>query len=167
VIGTLDVNLQTLTRGVQLAVRAAVAGGLAVAIAQLFKVEYPIYAFLAAVIATDLTPAQSRQLGLRRILATLVGATCGATLSPLLPPGPWAIGLSVLVAMLISEVLQARDGAKVAGFICGIVVLDRNAEPWLYAYLRFIETALGVAVAWAISYVPKLIRIDEPGGQAK
>jgi uncharacterized membrane protein YgaE (UPF0421/DUF939 family) len=96
-----------------------------------------------------------------------VGATCGAVLSPLLPPGPLAIGLGVLLAMLISELLQARDGAKVAGFISGIIMLDHSPEPWLYAYQRFIETALGVAVAWAISYVPKLIRIEEPAGQAK
>ncbi len=100
-------------------------------------------------------------------MATAVGASCGATLSPVFGPGPWAIGLSVLLAMLMSELLQGRDGAKVAGYICGIVVLDHSAEPWLYAYHRFIETALGVAVAWAVSYVPKLIRIDEPGAEEK
>jgi uncharacterized membrane protein YgaE (UPF0421/DUF939 family) len=162
-----DVNWRTLVRGLQLAVRAAVAAGVAVAVAQFFKFEYPIYAFLAAVIATDLTPSQSRQLGLRRIVATMVGATCGALLSPILPPGPWGIGLSVLIAMLTSELLQARDGAKVAGFICGIIVLDHSPEPWLSAYGRFIETALGVAAAWAISYVPKLIRMDETKEQGK
>ena len=47
-------------RGVQLAIRAAVAAGLSVAIAQLFNLQYPIYAFLTAIIVTDLTPSESR-----------------------------------------------------------------------------------------------------------
>jgi len=159
------VNFQTLISGVQLALRAAVAAGLSIALAQLFNLEYPIYSFLAAVIVTDLTPSQSRLLGLRRILSTIVGAICGAALSPVLPPGPWAIGLSILVAMLVCQLLQAQEGAKVAGYICGIVVLDHSAEPWLYAYFRFTETVLGVVVAWMISYFPKLIHIDESGGK--
>ena len=65
------------------------------------------------------------------------------------------------MAMLICQVLQARDGAKVAGYICGIIVFDHSAEPWQYAFFRFIETSLGVAVAWLISYVPKLIQLEQ------
>jgi uncharacterized membrane protein YgaE (UPF0421/DUF939 family) len=160
-----DVNWRTLVSGMQLAGRAALAASLSLAIAQLLKLEYPIYAMLAAVIVTDLTPSQSRQLGLRRIVATLVGAVCGAALSPVLPPGPWAIGIGILSAMLICELLRTRDGAKVAGYICGIVLFDHSAEPWLYAFYRLIETGLGIAVAWLISYVPKLIRIEEAGGK--
>jgi uncharacterized membrane protein YgaE (UPF0421/DUF939 family) len=158
-----DMNVETFTTGVQLAVRAAAAAGLSIAIARLLGLEYPIYSFLAAVIATDLSPSQSRQLGLRRLGATVVGAACGATLSPLLAPGAWAIAIGILVAMLISQLLQAREGAKVAGYICGIVLLDHSAEPWLYAYFRLIETGLGVAAAWMVSYVPKLIRTEQSG----
>ena len=44
----------------QLAFRTAIAAGLAVAIAQLFRLEYPLYALIAAVIVTDLSPSQTR-----------------------------------------------------------------------------------------------------------
>jgi len=143
-----------------LAFRAGVAGALATWIAMVLSLQYPIYAFIAAVIVTDLSPAQSRRLGLRRILATVIGAVCGAALSQLLGPGPVAVGIAVVVAMLLGTLLGAGDGARVAGYICGIVVLDHTAEPWLYATQRFVETALGVIVAWGISYVPKLVRPD-------
>ena len=143
--------------GVQLAVRAGVAGGLATWAAQLLGMEHPIYAFIGAVIVTDLSPAQSQSLGLRRILATAVGSVCGAALSQLLGPGPGVTGASVVFAMLLGYLLGAGDAAKVAGYICGIVMLDHAAEPWLYSAQRFLETVLGVSVAWAISYVPKLI----------
>jgi uncharacterized membrane protein YgaE (UPF0421/DUF939 family) len=143
--------------GFQLALRAGVAGGLATWAAHLLGMEHPIYAFIGAVIVTDLSPAQSQSLGLRRILATAVGSLCGAALSQLLGPGPAAVGLSVIVAMLAGYALGAGDAAKVAGYICGIVVLDHSVEPWLYAGQRFLETVLGVLIAWGISYIPKLI----------
>jgi len=154
-------NIHSLTPGVQLALRASVAAALSLAIAQTLKLEFPIYAFIAAVIVTDLTPSQSRALGLRRMAATAVGAVCGAALTPYLSNGPWSLGAGILIAMLACHVVGARDGARVAGYICGIVILDHSHEPWTYAFYRFIETVIGVAVAWMISYVPKLIRQDE------
>jgi uncharacterized membrane protein YgaE (UPF0421/DUF939 family) len=158
-----DVKSKQLLSGLQLAARASVGAGLSMGIATLLGLEYPIYAFIAAVIVTDLSPAQSRQLGLRRIVATIVGAICGAALSFVLPQEAWAIAVGVLVAMLLTQAVGAPDGAKVAGYICGLVVLLHNANPWEYAFFRFIETVLGVIVAWLISYVPKLIRLEEDG----
>jgi uncharacterized membrane protein YgaE (UPF0421/DUF939 family) len=86
-----------------------------------------------------------------------VGGVTGAALSMVLPSTPWAIGGGVLAAMLLCDLLGAREGAKIAGYICGLIVLEHSAEPWNDALLRMIETALGVTVAWVIAYVPKLI----------
>jgi uncharacterized membrane protein YgaE (UPF0421/DUF939 family) len=141
----------------QLALRAAVGASVSYALAQTLGLDHPIFAFTAAVIVTDLSPAQSRELGLRRLAATLVGGVAGAALSMVLPSTPWAIGAGVLGAMLLCDLLGAREGAKIAGYICGLIVLEHNAEPWHDALYRVIETALGVSVAWAIAYVPKLI----------
>ena len=151
-----------LTRNFQLAIRSAVAASLSLAIAQHFKLEYPLFAVIAAVIATDLTPARSRQLGIIRLVSTAVGAVCGLMLGFVLPSGPLAIGFSILVAMLVCQLLPASSGARVAGYICAIVVFTVEGEPWRYAFFRFVETALGVGVAWMISYVPKLFPADEP-----
>ena len=129
------------------------------AIAQLLNLQFPIYALVAAVIVTDLEPSQTRRLGLTRIMATVVGAMCGATLSPILPPGPIAIGISILIAMLICQISPVRDGAKAPDYTCAIVVLNYSEGPWEYAFFRLLRLFI---VAWAISYVPKLIRADEP-----
>src|SRR5882757_4882798 len=158
-----DVKMEWTTGATQLAVRASVAATVSLAMARVLQLDYPIYAFLAAIIATDLTPLQSRQLGLRRLIATVVGAVCGALGSPILPQEAWAIGFGILVAMFISQLLQVRTGAKMAGYICAIVMLHYGSEPWTYALLRLIETALGVIVAWAISYVPKLLHTEPVG----
>jgi uncharacterized membrane protein YgaE (UPF0421/DUF939 family) len=155
------VDLQRLTKGAQLSLRAAVGAGVSLALAGLLQLDYPIYALIAAVIVTDLSPAQSRQLGLQRLAATVVGAACGATLVPLLPPAPWAIGLGILIAMLICNLVQLWAGAKLAGYVCGIVMLTFSSEPWIYALYRVIETLLGISVAVLISFIPKLLRTGE------
>ena len=141
--------------------RAAVAAAFAVAIARYFSFSYPIFAFIAAVLVTDLSAAESRRLGFVRMIATVVGASWGALLSPILPSGALAIGFSVLLAMTTCQVFAGAGGARVAAFICGIIILDNPSEPWLYALHRLEETALGVTVGWAISFVPKLFDFGE------
>jgi uncharacterized membrane protein YgaE (UPF0421/DUF939 family) len=149
-------------KDVQLALRASAAAGLALAIAETLELQHPIYAMIAAVIATDLSPAESRKLALRRLAATAAGAFCGALLSASLGPGPLPAALSIFAAMLVSSLLHAQEGARVAGYICGLVVLYHGEEPWTYAYFRFVETILGIAIAVLISAVPKLLRHREP-----
>lgn len=148
----------------QLAVRASVAAAVSLLAADLLDLQYPIYAFIAAVIVTDLEPGQTRELGMRRILSTVIGAATGAALAFLLPPGPVSIGVAIFAAMMLGNLMQVRGGAKVAGYICGIVLLDHSSQPWIYAIHRLAETLIGVAVAWAVSYVPKLLGREKEGG---
>jgi uncharacterized membrane protein YgaE (UPF0421/DUF939 family) len=145
---------------VQLTLRASVAAVVALVLANWLALAYPIYAFIAAVIVTDLDTATSRKLGFRRIIATVIGALCGAALSFFVPTGPLGVGAGFFLAMLLALALGAGEGARVAGYICGIVLLDHSSEPWHYAFHRFIETMIGVVAAWSISYVPKLLDFD-------
>jgi uncharacterized membrane protein YgaE (UPF0421/DUF939 family) len=156
--------LQRVTIGwpaIQLALRSTSAAVLSLTAALWMGLDYPIYAFIAAVIVTDLQPAVSQKLGLRRLGATLVGAICGASLSYLMPGSAWGVGIGVFTAMIIAQLLKAGEGARVAGYISGIVLLDHSMAPWSYAFHRFVETAIGVLFAWAISFVPKMLESEE------
>ena len=149
---------ETFRRGLQLATRSAVSATLAFAVAQALGLDYPIFALGAAVIATDLAPARSRELGFRRLVATAIGGLFGALTASFSFVGIVAVGPSIIIAMLLCQGAGAFEGARVAGYICAIIVLlDNGASPWHYAFYRTIETALGVLLAWGISYVPKLL----------
>jgi uncharacterized membrane protein YgaE (UPF0421/DUF939 family) len=145
----------------QLAIRAAVAATIAAAIAQALKLDYPIYALLAAIIVTDLTPGQSRQLALRRLAATLIGVLSGALVSVTLPPTAWSAGLAILCTMFAAHLLKVRSSAKVAAYIAAIVLLHFSPQPWSHALNRVVETVLGVTVAWAIAFIPLLLRNEQ------
>ena len=149
-------TLTTLS-SLQLAVRAATAAALALAVARSLDLDFPLYAMIAAVIVIELSPARTRELALPRLAGTVLGAVTGALLSATLPPGPLAVGVAILVTMLISNVARFQHAAKLAGYVCGIVILDHHGEPWRYATFRFVETVIGIAAAVGVSLVPKLL----------
>jgi uncharacterized membrane protein YgaE (UPF0421/DUF939 family) len=153
-------TLSSITPALQLSIRAALAAGMAVALAQVLKLQFPLYALVAAVIVTDLSVVKTRQQSLPRLIGTILGAALGAVVNPLLPQDAWAVGSGILMAMFVSHLLGYQDAAKVAGYVCGIVVLDHGDDPWGYALHRTIETGLGIGASLLLSLIPLLIRVD-------
>ena len=146
----------------QLSLRAALAGVLAVALAQLFRLQFPLYAMISAVVVTDLDPSQTRKLGLPRLAGTVLGGVLGAAICAVLRPGAWQVGVGILLAMFLSHLLRLAGAARVAGYVCGIILFDYGDDPWFYAFHRTIETALGIGTAILLSLVPRLIPTDKP-----
>ena len=150
-------SISNVLGGLQLAIRAALSGGAALALATLGGFAHPIFSFIAAVVVTDLSPRESRKSGVRQIVGTMIGACCGLVLSLWLPQSIWAAATGVLIAMVLCSVLGAQGGARLAGFTCGIIVTGSQGPPWEFAAFRLAEIALGVVVAWVVSSIPKLI----------
>lgn len=141
----------------QLAVRAASAAGLSVAVAGWLSLPFPIYAMISAVLVTDLVAEESRKLAAPRLAATVVGGTLGATIAGLVPGSIWGVAAGILAAMLASDLLGLRKGARVAGYVCGVVLLDHGDDAWFYALMRMAETFVGIAVAVLLSLIPVLV----------
>jgi uncharacterized membrane protein YgaE (UPF0421/DUF939 family) len=150
------------TPALQLGIRGAVAAALAVAVAQRLNLAYPVATLIGSVIVTDLDPARTRQLGLRRLIGTLAAATIGMVVGLLLPPGPVAIGLGVMIAMIGAHLVGLDASVKLAGYVAGVVILaPGGAGPVWSALQRIEETVIGIAMAVLVSFVPKLLRLEK------
>jgi uncharacterized membrane protein YgaE (UPF0421/DUF939 family) len=147
--------------GGQLAVRAALGAGISLAIARALHMDTPIFALIAAVIVTDRDPAETRKLAIRRVISTAIGAACGVALAHVLGQSSWEAGIAIFFAMLLSIAITQLGDPKIAAYLCALIIINYSANPWHYAFSRFIETILGILVAWAISLVPKLFEIAE------
>lgn len=148
----------------QVSTRASLAATLAVVVARQGDLEFPLYALIAAIIVTDLSPSRTRQLSLQRLAGTVIGAVVGAVVSiasPATHSGPLTIAIGVLVAMILSHVFRMTAAAKLAGYVCGIVLLNFNDHPWSYASYRFVETLIGITTAVIVSFIPTLIAADD------
>src|SRR5438046_8954973 len=85
----------------QLSLRAASAAAFAIALAELLRLQFPIYAMISAVVVTDLQPSKTRELALPRLAGTVLGATIGAA-------------ICVVLRIIACEV--------VAGFMTGLCI---------------------------------------------
>jgi len=150
---------------IQVSTRASVAAALALFVANRLELQFPVYALIAAIIVTDLSATTTRGLALQRLLGTFVGATLGAAISVAtvgIPEArPIIVTLAILATMLISHLLGIPAAAKLAGYVCAIVLVNFNDHPWLYAAHRSLETILGIATAVSVSFIPKLITVDD------
>jgi uncharacterized membrane protein YgaE (UPF0421/DUF939 family) len=147
--------------GSQLATRAALAAGISFATARALDLETPIFALIAAVVVTDRDPAETRQLAIRRVISTAIGAMCGVALAHVLGQTAWEAILAIFIAMMLSIAVTQLGDPKIAAYLCALIVINYGDEPFHYAFHRFIETVLGIVIAWAISLVPKLLEIEE------
>lgn len=158
------------TSAVQLAVRASVAAALAFWVAERLGADYAIYALVAAVIVTDLSPATSRRLAIQRMAGTVIGAAVGGSLLDVLPNGPIALGAAILLSMLVASSLRFEaSGARVAGYVAAIVMFAHGNDPWWYAFDRAWETMVGIGSALLVGMVPLWLRSDhvDRGGVSK
>jgi uncharacterized membrane protein YgaE (UPF0421/DUF939 family) len=146
---------------IQLSSRAALAATLSVAIAQWLQFPSPLYAMIAAVIVTDLSPAKTRELGIPRIIGTCLGAFSGALAVRWLPSEAWAVGVAVVVPMFLCHAWVMKESGRLAGYLAGLVVLTHSGNPWFYAIDRVVETLLGIGVAVFVSLAPKLLNAED------
>jgi len=151
---------------VQLAIRASSAAAIAYWAATCFRSEYAIYALIAAVVVTNLSREETRKMAGPRLVGTVVGAVGGAVATYVLPVGPLALGIAILVAMLTMFILRMQAAAKISGYTSAIVMFTHAGDPWLYAAERAFDNVLGIGAAVLVSYLPKLIRESAPSDSA-
>ena len=89
----------------------------------------------------------------QRFVGTFLGAVVGATLASYFGPHALAFGLSVFILGLLRIVTHLDLTAYRFGAVALAIVLlvPRTAPAWQTAFHRFVEVAIGIAVALVLS----------------
>ena len=155
-------------------IKSVIAVVLAFVIWQLLRIIFPqleihpLFAYVYAVIEMRESVEKTKEFGLLRIKATLIGLTMGlcflyisvlvgnyiTNLSILAIADMTLIGVGVLITLWFAELFHCKNFCGIAAIILIIcLVRDRNADTniYLYAILRVVQTLIGVAAAWLVN----------------
>jgi uncharacterized membrane protein YgaE (UPF0421/DUF939 family) len=147
--------LKNITRfHVEQAFKAAVAGVIALYAAELLKLPQAYWAPISAFIVLHSDVKSTFQASLNRLAGTAIGAVLGAVFVYLLGSHILWMGLAVFITVVICAGLKLKESYRLACVTVAIVMLIKSAgSPWATAMYRFLEVALGIAVALAISTI--------------
>ncbi|QLE55275.1 aromatic acid exporter family protein [Nostoc sp. TCL26-01] len=135
----------------KMAFKMGVAAALALVIAQKLQWEYPFYAVIAAIIVMSSTHGSTFKQGVQRLIGTVTGAIAGVIFVSVLGSNFWSLGICVFITLWLAYYWQFNEAAKLAGYVSAIVILSHSSSPLIYAWHRFLETLLGIAVALLVN----------------
>lgn len=139
---------------VKQAVETSVAATLALYLAGLFHLPEPYWAAVSAIIImqSDLSAAMTASVS--RLAGTAIGALVGACAVSLWGTHLWSFALGIFCAILLCAIVGRWETYRFAGVTVAIVMLiTRQASPWIIALHRFLEVSFGIAVAFVVILV--------------
>ena len=139
---------------VEQAFKAALAGVISLYAAQILNLPQAYWAPISAFIVLHSDVKSTLRASLNRLAGTAIGALIGAVFVYCVGNHPLWMGLAVLVTVLICAALNLKESYRLGCVTVAIIMLIKSAtSPWATAMYRFLEVALGIAVALAISTV--------------
>ena len=140
---------------IRYAVKVGIACLAAYGLSFLIGSHYAVWAVVSTIIAMQVNVAESLQVGINRIIGTVVGAASGVLLLVSLPKDPYSIGAGVLGITCVYAYL-ARYGARwSSASIAAVIVLLSGAalvDVSIWAKLFSVETIR----AHQIHFAPEL-----------
>jgi len=137
------------------AVKIGVAGVVALYAANLLKLPQAYWAAISAFVVMGADVGATFKASWTRLIGTAIGAVTGAVFVQLWGSHLWSFGVAATVTALLCTLLNLEQSYRLACVTVAIVMLIHNAEsPWRLALWRFLEVAMGIVVALAISALP-------------
>lgn len=143
---------RVLRRALKIALAAAIATG----ISKAFGLQNPWFATLAAIVAMEVTLRASVRNARNTLVGAAIGAAAGLGLAYVAKEQVWAVGLLVLVAFVVFGLLRQEAVGRQAALVSTVIVLvpERvDLTTAQFAWVRFAETAIGIATALAVNAV--------------
>lgn len=151
--------------GVLWSLRITVAAVASYVVATLaFPHTQPLLAPLTAMLVVQVTPVSLLASGLDRVIAVVAGVSLAVVFADVVPLEWWSLGILILVAITIGQVLNLRSNmleVAISGMlVLGVGVFGAESAAWQ----RITETLVGAAVGIAANLVfPTKVSSDDAG----
>jgi uncharacterized membrane protein YgaE (UPF0421/DUF939 family) len=136
--------------------KTALAALVAALACEAFGLSQPLWAVIPAIIVMQADLGGSVHAGWIRLSGTLIGALAGVLMGLLIPEQTTAMVLAVFFTLVLCTLIPGfGEAVRLAGITAAIVLLlDEPHQSVVQAgMLRFLETALGIAVALVVSFL--------------
>ncbi len=133
------------------AVKAGLAATIVLAVTNVLRLEYPIYAVVAVVFVMESSLTGSLRAAYTRMLGTAMGTMLAATVITVVGVNPLTLGLGVTLTICVCIYGKFTDALKLSAMLFGLVMLQHGGDAWPFALHRLLDTSFGIVVAVAVN----------------
>lgn len=116
-----------------------------------FKLEYALFAILAAIFSIQKTVENSLESGLERFLGTALGAVIGYLFALIQPHNPFLVGIGAVIIAVICELFRWEKGILIAVVVFASIMLTTDTDLLRYSINWVIVTFIGIVIAVAVN----------------
>ncbi|MGH9491459.1 MAG: FUSC family protein [Terriglobales bacterium] len=133
--------------------RTALAAVISLVVARGIGLPEAYWAPLTTIVVTQSSVRAALDAGGERLAGTALGAVAGALIAVYWNASLAALAAGILVLGILCAALKLSNSAyRLAGITLIIVLIIPHAHaPWLLAWQRFLEVAIGIAVALGLT----------------
>ena len=133
--------------------KTALAVFICMIIIEIFNMDSPFYASIAAVICMQSSVFDSFTAGKNRVKGTFIGAVIGFLLALISPGNIILSALGVMLIIYICNIFESQKSINIACVVfIAIMVNLGDQSPLSYSFFRLIETFIGIIVAVLVNY---------------
>jgi uncharacterized membrane protein YccC len=115
-----------------------------------------LWASVSGIVVLQEDVGETRHAALLRVWGSLVGVLVAAGYLMLLPVNAFGLAAAAGAAALVAVLLRQKDGGRLAAITVTVILLLGEINPGLHPLvavaLRFFESCLGAALAFAIAW---------------
>ncbi len=138
------------------AIQTLIAAMVAISIYKTLNLGYGYWIALSAIITIQATTGASIKKAKDRLLGTIMGVLIGVALINIFPPNNLFLLFIVPLLIFLTIYLFSSSYSYSIFFVSILLVIlmaNNNLSPWHFAFARIADTAIGLAIGLAASYL--------------
>lgn len=142
-------------------IKTVIAVILTLIVSEIFNLNSPILASIAAIMIMDGSVSESLSSGKHRMYGTVIGGAVGLIILYIGPENFLFIGLGLILIINICNTFKIEDAARMAMVVFLVIILDyKDGDGFSYAVNRTFDTLVGVLISIGVNYIIRPPKIE-------